>query len=76
MRGGGPKEWAFKVGSLEEFPLWLSRLRNGHSVCEDAGWIPGLSRWVKDLALLQAVAWVADAAWIQHCCGCGVGQQL
>ena len=35
-----------------EFPLWLSRLRTQHSVCEDAGSIPGLTYWVEDLALL------------------------
>ena len=26
------------------FPLWLSRLRTQHSVCEDAGAIPGLTQ--------------------------------
>ena len=30
-----------------EFPLWLSRLRTLHSVCDDAGSIPDLAQWVK-----------------------------
>jgi len=38
--------------------------------------IPGLTQWVKDLALLQVVAQEADVAWTQCCCGCGIGQQL
>ena len=37
------------------FPLWLSRLRTQHTVHEDAGLIPGLSQWVKDLVLPQVV---------------------
>ena len=35
----------------QEFPLWLSRLRIRHSVREGASLIPGLTQWVKDLAL-------------------------
>ena len=41
--------------TMEEFPLWLSRLRTWHSVWEDAGLKPRLDQWVKDPALPQAV---------------------
>ena len=40
------------------FPLWLRGLR----LPGDVGSIPGLAQWVKDLALLQAVVSVTDAA--------------
>ena len=33
------------------FPFWLRRLRHGQRLCEDAGSIPGLAQWVKDLML-------------------------
>ena len=34
-----------------EFPLGLGGLRTKPSLREDAGWIPGLAQWVKDLVL-------------------------
>ena len=40
----------------EEFLLWLSRVSIRNSIHEDAGLIPDLTQWLKDLALLQAVA--------------------
>ena len=42
----------------------------------DASSVPGLAQWIKDLVLLQAVAWVTDAAQTWCGCGCGVGRQL
>ena len=36
--------------------MWFSRIRTQHSVSEDAGSIPSLTQWFKNLALLQAVA--------------------
>ena len=52
---------------------WVKNLTSIH---EDVGLIPHLIQWVKDLALMQAVAEVAEAGLIWHNCGCGVGKQL
>ena len=39
----------------EQVSLWLSGLRTCHSVHEDASSTPGLTQWVKDPVLQQAV---------------------
>ena len=51
------------------------QVRNPTSIYEDVGWIPGLTQWVKDTALPQAVMQVTDTAQILHCSvyGCGIG---
>ena len=58
---------------LWSFPLWLSGLRTRHCLCEDVGLIPGITQWVKNLALPQAAAEVAGMAQIWCCGGWSIG---
>ena len=60
---------------VKEFLLWLSG-KELTSNDEDVGSIPGLTQWVKNLALPCAVVYVIDVAWILCGGGRGVGQQL
>ena len=57
-------------------PIVTRQVKNCHSVHEDAGLVPNLAPWVKDLVLLKAMVQFANVSWIQHCCGYGVGLQL
>ena len=52
------------------------QVKNLTRIHEDADWIPGLTQWAKDLALLRAAGYTADKARIWHCYGCGVDWQL
>ena len=48
-------------------------VKNPTGLCEEADLIPGLTQWVKDLALPQPAVQIADVACIWHCCGCSIG---
>ena len=45
-------------------PVVAQQVKNLTSIKEGMGQIPGLAQWIKDLALCQTVAQVADAASI------------
>ena len=57
-------------------PVVAQWVKNPTGIREDAGWIPCLTQWVKDLVLPQAAVQVVDVAQIWRCCSCGRGLQL
>ena len=57
-------------------PTVAQGVKNSTSLHEDAGLIPGLAQWVKDLVLLRTAVQVTDVAQIQRGCGCGCGRRL
>ena len=50
------KLWIFRLETLREVSTVAQWVKTQHSVHEDADVIPGLTQWVKDLAMPQAVA--------------------
>ena len=60
------------IQASEGIPIVAQWVKDPTSLHEDAGSIPGLTQWGKDPALPQALAQVADAAWMWYCCGCGI----
>mgnify|MGYP007098919180 CR=1 FL=1 len=61
--------------SLSGAPAAAQWIKNATSIHEDVDLTPGLARWVKDPALLQASGEVTAAAWIRRGRGCGGGHR-
>ena len=57
-------------------PTVAQQVKSTTGIHEDEGSTPGLTLWFKYMASLQAMVYIADAASIWRCSGCGVGWQL
>ena len=64
------------ISVYQGVPIVAQWVKNATNIHKDVGSIPALTQWVKDPALPQAAASVADLAWIWCCCGCGICWQL
>ena len=65
----------FKI-KHQGIPVVAQWVKNPTSIHEDAGLIPGLTQWVKDLAFGELWCRSQMRPRIWHCCGCDLGQQL
>ena len=59
--------WGSCCGAVEMNPARIH---------EDVGLIPGISQWIRDLALPALWCRSQMQLGILHCCSCDVGQQL
>ena len=70
-----PCTYWIKTSGMGGVPVVAQQITNPTSIHEDAGLTPGLTQWVRDLALPWALVKVTDAALVL-CYLAVVGQQL
>ena len=77
MKGLVSKSWKMnKSQRIKKAHNGTPQVKNLTRVREDAGVVPCLTQWDKDLGLPQTAMQMADAARIWRCSGSGVGWNL